>query len=312
MKYYHEGLIWYCRDHIVPYLKIVENELIYPKEILNDLMEVGVFGINIPTEYNGSGLGLKENVQLMFELGKVWLSLPALIGTHLRANTYINVCGTITQKEKYLPKMASGELIFSHAYHEKATKDLAKISTTIEIKNNRCFLNGSKDWVTNALNADYFIVIARNLNNNNEPVAIILNPKTKGVKIGSDLVRPGIKGISLCEVTFNSVEIDEESEVIGGKNFSVADFIKKYKLGSALGFSGRAVGAAEAIIDDCKVFISKYNIRSTGKDIIEFRYAQMYLKFLAAKNSLLYVTEEYENLTEKTPTVFLSKVLCTF
>jgi acyl-CoA dehydrogenase len=311
MTYYHEGLVWYCKDHLIPYLEVPENELKYPKQVLADLKELGVFGINIPKEFSGSGLNISDNVKLMCELGKVWLSLPALIGTHLRANMYFSICGTTDQKEKFLPRMASGEIVFSHAYHEKATKDLGKISTTLEKEGNKYLLNGSKDWVTNAKNADYFIAIARDTTNNNLPVAIIVNPKQKGVKIGSDLIRPGIKGVSLCEVTFNSVSVDPVMNIIGGKGFSVLDFIQTYKLGSALGFSGRAIGASEAVIDDCRRFIDKYKIRKVGNEIIEFRFAQMYQKYITAKNNLFFVLNNYSDLANKTPVVYLTKVACT-
>jgi alkylation response protein AidB-like acyl-CoA dehydrogenase len=310
MAFFIEDLEWYCKESIQKYLDVPENELLYPEKIIADLKEFGLFGLNIPSKYGGFQLGLNENVKVMKELGKVWLSLPALIGTHFRANTYITECGTSEQKEKYLPEMAKGNFIFSHAYHEKATKNLKQISTTIEEVDGDFYLNGSKDWVTNSFHSDYYLVIARNISNNNKPVAIILNPNINGVIKEKELIRPGIKGISLSSVSFNNVKIDPTNDILGGVQFSVDEFIQKYKLNSSIGLAARAVGASNAVIEHTRKFVLSYSQRDNGNEIIAYNYASMYSKYLVAENTLNQVVQNFDSLPDKVATTYLTKVFC--
>ncbi|MBL4586736.1 MAG: acyl-CoA/acyl-ACP dehydrogenase [Flavobacteriales bacterium] len=305
-----EDLQYYCQTTLTDYLKEEENELSYPNSIIDDLSELGIFGLNIPKDFGGLGMGLPENVQTMSILGGYWLTLPALLGTHLRANMYLKECGTDDQKKRFLPDMARGKTIFSHAYHERATKNLSLISTTVESTENGHILNGSKDWVTNSYNSDKYIVIARNISNNNVPVAIIVDPTGQGVNREKELIRPGIKGVSLSSVSFNNVIVDSDMDIIGGRDFSVADFIAKYKLGSSISFSARAVGAAESVIEHVKDTIRIWDNRENGKDVIAFRFAQMYSKYLGAKTNLAHVVANFGTLEDKTATAYLTKVNC--
>lgn len=214
----------------------------YPATLVDWLRTEELFGANIPEEFGGLGLPPAEISEVTRNVAKCCQPLAGLLGTHLRACLYLLRVGTTEQKAEWLPRMATGEVVFAHAYNELNRKDFGSFQVTVT--NGR--LNGTKDWSTNARHADHMIVIARA---DQGLRAVILPTDRPGIEVGNDLPRPGMLGVSLTPVTFNNVEVDPARDFVGGPDIDVTQFILDNERGSSLAFAARAVGAAEAVFD---------------------------------------------------------------
>lgn len=114
------------------------------------MKSLGLFGINIPTKYGGLDLDERASSHIKLELSSGWLSLSALLSSHLRTSYYIAKYGSEEQKEKYLNKLAKGEIIAAHPNNEKNAKKMELMETRLgKNKEGAMTLSGTKDWVTN-------------------------------------------------------------------------------------------------------------------------------------------------------------------
>src|ERR1051325_6311991 len=151
----------FVQEDVLPYLNVAGHEDQYPLELVQKLGSLGFLGMNIPPEFGGLGLDRPTMMDIDVELGRGWLSLGALLGSHLRASFYFLKCGTKNQQQEYLPRLANGELVGAHAYNEQGNRKLSRFRTTLSRQGDTYLLNGIKDWVTNAQNASFMIAIAR-------------------------------------------------------------------------------------------------------------------------------------------------------
>jgi len=241
-------------DDVRPYLATGPSaEETFPRVLIDKMAQMGLFGLNVPSQYGGLGLDQHAVLSANRELSAGWQSLSALLGTHFRVCLYLNQCGTQEQRRALLPQLASGETLVSHAYHEKSIRDHTRFNTTVTADGGgRLSLSGVKHWVTNALDADLIVVIARCTGSVEEhgSVAALVRPDQSGVRISGDLTRPGVKGVSLSSVEFDECELDPDESLIGGFEAAIDEFIDRFESGSSLGFCARAVGAAEAAVRD--------------------------------------------------------------
>ncbi|HBW35799.1 acyl-CoA dehydrogenase family protein [Desulfosporosinus sp. BICA1-9] len=140
----------------------IEEEDRIPDEIINESKEMGLFGLSIPAEYGGTGIGMVGKCLVFEQLGRTNNGFTTLLGAHNGIGSVgIVDLGTEAQKQKYLPDMASGEKIGAFALTEpNAGSDASNISTKAELKGDRYVLNGTKHFITNAPIAGVFTVMA--------------------------------------------------------------------------------------------------------------------------------------------------------
>ncbi len=268
----------FCKKEVVSYLSSNRGKPKYPKNIIRKMGEIGLFGINIPEEFGGSKLPISLNLQINRTISKYWLALPALYGTHLRANQYFLELGTAEQKANYLPRMATGENIAAHAYHEKAIKDPLKFRTNISEESGKFLLSGTKEWVTNAQDCDFMIVVARRLCANQPEKemcsAVIIDKGMEGVSICDEHHRRGIEGVSLARVNFNNVQL-EESNFIGGSGVSALEFISNFRPISSLNFAARCAGVAETIVAMTRPYLMIEERDEVAKGVIYYKWSEI-------------------------------------
>jgi alkylation response protein AidB-like acyl-CoA dehydrogenase len=274
----------FIRNDVLPYLAIPGNEEKYPEPLIQKMSQLGFLGMNIPEEYEGLALGRPDTIAVNIALGKGWLALGALLGTHLRGCFYFIKRGTEDQRAAFLPKMAVGQVIAAHAYHEQANRSPLRFRTTLRREGSDYILDGLKDWVTNARHADILIVIARSElpEHGGKPVAVIVPQASQGLFIGPELPRPGVKGVSLCSVQFNQVRVDPDEALIGGIDSDIIGFINTFKTASSLNFSARAVGAAESVLKECGNFLHARDPAAEGRDVIVYRFGEVATQIEAA------------------------------
>lgn len=304
----------FCKDEVLPFISSASKND-YPHELLKRIGELGLFGFNIPKEFGGSSLPANLNIPINRLLSHYSLALPALYGIHLRASQYFTALGTEEQKKVYLTEMAKGKLISTHAYHEKSIRSPKSFTTAIYKKGEKYLLSGTKEWVINAHNCDFMVVIARQESNkisDNSPIcsAVIVDRNKVGLTISEEYVRRGLKGISLSRVTFSNVEIDP-SEIIGGEYTCASMTALQYSPMPLLNFSARAVGVAESIAELIKKNILDKPNGHSKKDIISYKWSEIQMikeSIVAFFESSLALQKE-DNLTQAH--AYRTKVFCT-
>jgi acyl-CoA dehydrogenase family protein 9 len=251
----------------------IDREHEIPSSVIEGLKGMGLFGLQIPTEYGGVGLSTTAYTRVMQEVGGADPSIAVMLGAHqsigLKA---ILLFGTPEQKQKYLPKLATGEQVAAFALTEPgAGSDAAAIKTRAELSadGSHYVLNGSKIWITNGGFADVFTVFARTsaLEEGAKPkITAFIVERGPGVKNGPNEHKLGIRGSSTTEIFLDDVKVPREN-VIGevGKGFKVAmEVLNNGRMGLAAGCVGMSQVLLKLAIDRVQ------ERRAFGRNIGEF------------------------------------------
>jgi acyl-CoA dehydrogenase len=243
----------FVRERLVPAENQLAEEARLPADILQEMKDLGLFGLTIPEEYGGLGLTMEEEILVAIELGRTSPAFRSIMGTNNGiGSAAIVFSGTAEQQQKYLPKYASGEWISCFCLTEpEAGSDAAALQTTARREGDFYILNGTKRYITNAPVADTFNVMAKT------------NPDIKGARgISSFIVEKGTPGISLgaidkkmgqsgsltCDVIFEDCAVPAEN-IIGEEGEGFITAMKVLDRGR-LHISGVSVGVAERLIAD--------------------------------------------------------------
>jgi alkylation response protein AidB-like acyl-CoA dehydrogenase len=241
----------FVRVEVEDYLS-THDEVDYPQELVIRLCDLGVFGANVPRRYGGLGLEPADVAGVIYELSRGWQSLASLVGTHLKLSQNVLRDGTERQKDTLLPTMVTGDQIYARAYHEQGRNGPEYLRTSVKYLGAVGVLNGHKNWVTNARNADKIIAIARG---QNAVHAVVVDPHRPGVLIGKELKRPGMWGVSLAEVTFSDYEFDPDRDVLGGRDYDITESILGHDM---TGYVTRALGSADAVYTWALRFVRQF------------------------------------------------------
>ncbi len=251
----------------------IDREHAIGPEVLEGLKSLGLFGLQIPTEYDGIGLSNTAYARVMQEVGALDASIAVTLGAHqsigLKA---ILLFGTPEQKRRYLPKLATGEETAAFALTEpSAGSDAAAIKTRAELSADGATytLNGSKIWITNGGFADVFTVFARTspLEEGSKPkITAFIVERGMGVKSGPNEHKLGIRGSSTTELFLDDVKVPREN-VLGepGRGFKVAmEVLNSGRLGLASGCVGLSAHVIRMAIERVQ------ERRAFGRNIGEF------------------------------------------
>jgi acyl-CoA dehydrogenase len=269
----------FVRERLVPAEnEVAENDAI-PEDIVQEMKDMGLFGMTIPEEYGGLGLTMEEEVLVAIELGRTSPAFRSLIGTNNGIGSAAIVFdGTETQKQTYLPKYASGELIGSFCLTEPDVgSDAAAVKTTAVKKGDEYIINGTKRYITNAPRAGTFTVMARtdpSIKGAKGISAFIIDASTPGISLGPKDKKMGQQGSYTCDVIFEDCHVPADS-IIGG--VAGKGFITSMKVldRGRLHISALSVGIAERLINDAL----RYAVDRTqfGKPIAEHQMIQVML-----------------------------------
>ena len=284
--------------------KFVDNKLIpreqevsetnnIPIDVINEMKELGLFGISIPHEYGGSNLSMEEEVRLTFELGRASPAFRSIAGTNIGIGSQaIVMSGTEEQKKKYLPNFATGELIGSFALTEPdAGSDAMSIKTTAKKSNKKYVINGTKRYITNAPIAGVFSVMAKTRpeKQSSSISCFLVDAKTSGVTIGKPDVKMGQRGALTADVIFDNCEVSEDYLLGGQEGIGFTTAMKVLDKGR-LHISGICVGLAERLLYESLKFSTSR--KQFGEDIASFQLIQAMIadsktEILAAKNLII-------------------------
>jgi acyl-CoA dehydrogenase len=269
----------FVRSRLVPAEPVVAETDEIPAELIHAMRELGLFGLAIPEEFGGLGLTMEEEVSVAFELAWTSPAFRSLIGTNNGIGSQgLIIDGTPEQKQKYLPRLASGELIASFALTEPdAGSDAASLRSSAVRDGDVYVLNGTKRYITNAPEAGIFTVMART-----DPTikgaagisAFLIEAGTPGLTLGKRDIKMGQKGAHTCDVIMENCRVPV-ANLIGGKEGVGFKTAMKVLDKGRLHIAAICVGAAERMLADSLAYAMQR--QQFGKPIADFQLVQAML-----------------------------------
>jgi acyl-CoA dehydrogenase len=252
--------------------QVSEDDAI-PEDVIAEMKAMGLFGLSIPEEYGGLGLSMSEEVRVIIELGKTSPAFRSSFGTNVGIGSQgLVMSGTDAQKAKYLPGIASGEIVTSFALTEpEAGSDGAGVRTRAVKDGNQWRLTGGKRYITNANKASLFTVMARTGGEGAGGVSAFLVPAdSPGLSVGKPEKKMGQQGAHICDVDFDNVPVPPEN-MLGaeGEGFKVAMRVLDR---GRLHIAAMCVGVAERLLVDCVAYASER--KQFGQPIANFQLIQ--------------------------------------
>src|SRR4051812_39867543 len=206
----------FVRERLIPReADVVEADAI-PADLLSEMRAMGLFGLTIPEQYGGLGLSTEEEALVAMALCRASPAFRSIMGTNNGIGSLgIVIDGTEAQKKKYLPRLASGELIGSFALTEPGSgSDAASLTTNARREGDHYLLNGAKRYITNAPEAGLFTVMARTNPESKDAAgvsAFIVERDYSGIKVGKPDRKMGQRGAHTADVVFENVRVPAEN-----------------------------------------------------------------------------------------------------
>jgi acyl-CoA dehydrogenase len=292
----------FVRERLVP----AENEVAetdeIPAGIVAEMRDLGLFGLSIPEEYGGLGLTMEEEVLVAFEIGKTSPCFRSLFGTNVGIGSQgIIIDGTAEQKQHYLPRLASGELIASFALTEPGSgSDAGSLSTRAVRDGDHYVIDGTKRFITNAPEAGIYTVMARtnlDVKGAGGISAFIVERGLPGVSLGKIDKKMGQKGAHTCDVIFENCRVPAQNLIGGVEGIGFKTAMRVLDKGR-LHISAICVGAAERMLEDALHYALER--QQFGKPIGEFQLIQAMLadskaEIYAARSMVLDAARRRDN-----------------
>ncbi|GAB3481890.1 acyl-CoA dehydrogenase family protein [Amycolatopsis cihanbeyliensis] len=280
---------------VIPHAQELEHADTYPAEIVEGMKEMGLFGLTIPEEYGGLGESLLTYALVVEEIARGWMSVSGVINTHFIVAHMINRHGTPEQKQRFLPRMATGEVRGSFSMSEPDLgSDVAAIKTKARKEGDSYVIDGSKMWLTNGGTSNLIALLVRTEEgaekaHQNLTTFLVEKPEgfgevAPGLTIPGKIEKMGYKGVDTTEAVFDGYRIGADS-VLGtqpGRGFSyMMDGIEVGRVNVAARACGIAIRAFELAVEYAQ------QRESFGKPIAEhqaiaFKLAEMATKVEAA------------------------------
>jgi acyl-CoA dehydrogenase len=269
----------FVKERLVPAENTVAETDEIPEDIVADMKAMGLFGLTVPENYGGLGLTMEEEALVMFEMGRTSPAFRSLFGTTVGIGSQgILIDGTPAQKDKYLPALASGELIASFALTEpEAGSDAASLRTTARKEGDHYVVNGTKRFITNAPQAGLFTLMARTDPSNKGAggvSAFIVERNTPGITIGKPDKKMGQRGAHTADVIFDNCRVPAANLIGGQEGMGFKTAMKVLEKGR-IHIAAICVGVAERMLDDALRYAVER--KQFGQPIAEFQLVQAML-----------------------------------
>src|SRR5919205_2429208 len=202
-------------NEVLPIAEEYDHEDKFPEPVVEQMKELGLFGVTIPEEYGGLGLDLTTYAMIVEELSRGWISISGIVNTHFIGSYLLMKFGTGEQRQKYLPRMATGELRAAFSLSEpECGSDVQGIKSvaTKDPESGDWLLNGQKMWVTNGLLSGVVFVLMKNDPKADPPYRGMTcfvtekepgNPENRGLTIPPKIKKMGYKGVESTELVYD-------------------------------------------------------------------------------------------------------------
>jgi alkylation response protein AidB-like acyl-CoA dehydrogenase len=266
-------------NEIAPHAHAVDEDHRYPQQAHNALVKAGLFAAHVPTEFGGDGADALATCIIIEEVARVCGSSSLIPAVNKLGSLPLILSGSAEQKERWLRPLAKGKG-FSYCLSEsEAGSDASALKTKAERKGDSWVINGSKKWISNAGESEFYTVIAQT-----DPslgskgiTAFVIEKSDSGVSFGAPEKKMGFRGSPTREVYFDNVTVGDErriSEV--GKGFALAmDTLDHTRITIA----AQALGLAQGALDTAKKYA--HERKQFGKEIFDFQGVQFMLADMA-------------------------------
>jgi alkylation response protein AidB-like acyl-CoA dehydrogenase len=286
-------------NEIIPNAEEYDHEDKFPEPIVEQMKELGLFGVTIPEDYGGMGLDLTTYAMIVEELSRGWISISGVVNTHFIGSYLLMKFGTDEQKDKFLPKMATGEIRAAFSLSEpECGSDVQGIkSTAKKLDDGNYEINGQKMWVTNGLLSGLVFVLVKTDPKADPPykgMTCFICEKEPGAAENDGLTVPpkikkmGYKGVESTELVYDGYKCPAEN-ILGGEEAGVGQGFRQMMDALEVGrvnVAARGVGIAQRALELALVYSQQR--KTFGKPIaahqaIQFKLADMATKIEAAR-----------------------------
>jgi alkylation response protein AidB-like acyl-CoA dehydrogenase len=285
-------------EQVIPIAEEYDHEDKFPEAVVEQMKELGLFGVTIPEEYGGMGLDLTTYAMIVEELSRGWISISGIVNTHFIGSYLLMKFGTDEQRETFLPKMATGEIRAAFSLSEPGLgSDVQAISTRARKEGDEWVINGQKMWVTNGLRSGLVFLLAKSDPDADPPhrgMTCFICEKEPGASENPGLTIPpqikkmGYKGVESTELVFDGYRCPSD-RVLGGEddglNKGFPQMMDALEVGR-VNVAARGVGIAQRALELALRYSQER--KTFGKPIaqhqaIQFKLADMATKVDAAR-----------------------------
>jgi alkylation response protein AidB-like acyl-CoA dehydrogenase len=296
---------------VIPVADEMEHRDEFPDAIVEQMKEMGLFGLTVPEEYGGIEESLTTYALTVVELARGWMSLSGVLNTHFMGCYLINKFGTSEQRQRFLPKMATGEWRAALAMSEpEAGSDVQSIRTRAIADGDDYMVNGSKMWLTNGLRSSLVMTLAKTDPNADPPhsgMSMLIVEKKGGVAkpapgldVGKNIEKMGYKGVETTEMTFDDFRIPRTNLLGADEGAGFRQVLDGIEIGR-VNVAARAVGLATRAFEEAITYSQER--RAFGKPISKHQAIQLYLADMAtqleAARLMLYSAAEKKSSGER-------------
>jgi alkylation response protein AidB-like acyl-CoA dehydrogenase len=283
---------------VKPVVQELEHANTYPETLIEQMKELGIFGLAIPEEYGGTPVSTQCYVLITEELSRGWMSLAGAMGGHTVVSKLLLHFGTEEQKRRYLPRMATGAIRATMALTEpEGGSDLQAMRTVARRDSGGYVVNGSKTWISNARRSQLIALLCKtdpHAQPAHKGASILLVEHGPGLTVSRDLPKLGYKGVESCELSFEDFRADADAVLGGAEGRGFAQMMKGLETGR-LQVAGRALGVGRAALEDSLAYAQER--RSFGVPIWQHQsignyLADMATSLTAARQLTLYAARE--------------------
>jgi alkylation response protein AidB-like acyl-CoA dehydrogenase len=283
-----------------PVARELEHANEYPERLIEQMKRLGIYGLAVPEPYGEAPVSAPCYVGVTEQLARGWMSLAGAMGGHTVVSTLIATFGTSEQKQRYLPRMATGDIRATMALTEPGGgSDLQAITTTARRDGTGYVLTGAKTWISNARRSQLIAVLCKTdpqARPRHKGISVLLVEHGKELTVSRDLPKLGYKGVESCELSFDGYRASADAVLGGVPGEGFAQMMKGLEIGR-IQVAARALGVGQAAFDDALRYAQ--DRESFGKPIWQHQsignyLADMATKLTAARQLVLHAAQRYE------------------
>ncbi|MFD5840349.1 acyl-CoA dehydrogenase family protein [Streptomyces chartreusis] len=267
---------------VKPVVRELEHTDTYPEALIERMKELGVFGLAVPEEYGGTPVSMPCYVLVTEELARGWMSLAGAMGGHTVVAKLLLHFGTEEQRQRHLPRMATGETRATMALTEPGGgSDLQAMRTVARREGDGYEVNGAKTWITNSRRSQLIALLCKT-DPDAEPahsgMSLLLVEHGPGLIVSRDLPKLGYKGVESCELSFENHRVPADALLGGAEGHGFAQMMRGLETGR-LQVAARALGVGRAALEDALAYAQERE--SFGKPIWQHQSISNYLADMA-------------------------------
>ena len=290
---------WVDRE-VRPVVRDLEHANAYPDKLIEQMKELGIFGLAIPEPWGDAPVSTPCYALVTAELARGWMSLAGAMGGHTVVAKLLLAFGTKQQQDRYLPKMATGEIRATMALTEPGGgSDLQAMKTTARRDEDSYVVNGSKTWISNARRSQLIALLCKTdpaAQPRHRGVSILLVQHGPGLTVSRDLPKLGYKGVESCELVFDDCRVPADALLGGAEGNGFAQMMKGLETGR-IQVASRALGVAQAAFDDALRYAQdreSFGVPIWKHQAIGGHLADMATKVTAARQLILHAAERFD------------------